>query len=57
MTWIRNLKTLEEAHDPLDDIVRRFNERWFQKIFEDVMLKKRRNELELYKLLAGDCEP
>jgi hypothetical protein len=24
------LKTLEEAHDPLDDIVHRFNERWFQ---------------------------
>ncbi|WP_024336415.1 type I restriction endonuclease subunit R [Desulfotignum balticum] len=89
----------DEAHDPLDDIVRRFNERWFQgwsatpeeqrikfihiadsirahpdfdqkyknnqdthnrvlafqKIFEDVMLKKRRNELELYKLLASDA--
>jgi type I restriction-modification system DNA methylase subunit len=27
----------------------------FQKIFEDVMLKKRRNELELYKLLASDA--
>jgi type I site-specific restriction-modification system R (restriction) subunit len=89
----------DEDHDPLDDIVRRFNERWFpgwsatpeeqrikfihiadsirahpdfdqkyknnqdthnrvlafQKIFEDVMLKKRRNEMELYKLLAGDA--
>jgi type I restriction enzyme, R subunit len=89
----------DEDHDPLDDIVRRFNERWFQgwsatpeeqrikfihiadsirahpdfdqkyknnqdthnrvlafqKIFEDVMLKKRRNELELYKLLASDA--
>ena len=89
----------DETHDPLDDIVRRFNERWFQgwsatpeeqrikfihiadsirahpdfdqkyknnqdthnrvlafqKIFEDVMLKKRRNELELYKLLASDA--
>ena len=27
----------------------------FQKIFEDVMLKKRCNELELYKLLASDA--
>ena len=86
-------------HDPLDEIIRNFNERWFQgwsatpreqrikflsiadsikahpdfndkyknnpdaqtrilafqKIFEDVMLKKRREELELYKLLAGDA--
>ncbi len=86
-------------HDPLDEIIRNFNERWFQgwsatpqaqrikflsiadsikahpdfddkyknnqdaqtrilafqKIFEDVMLKKRRDELELYKLLAGDA--
>ncbi len=89
----------DEEHDPLDDIIRDFNERWFQgwsatpqeqrvkflsiadsikahpdfddkykknqdtqtrilafqKIFEDVMLKKRRDELELYKLLAGDA--
>jgi len=89
----------EEERDPLDDIVRNFNERWFQgwsatpeeqrikfvnladtirahpdfdekyknnadaytrilafeKIFEDVMLKNRRNELELYKLLANDA--
>ncbi len=27
----------------------------FQKIFEDVMLQKRRNELELYKILASDA--
>ncbi len=26
----------------------------FEKIFEEVMLEKRRNELELYKLLASD---
>jgi len=89
----------EEDHDPLDEIIRNFNERWFQgwsatpqeqrvkflniadsikahpdfdekyknnqdthnrilafqKIFEDVILKKRRNELELYKLLASDA--
>ncbi|WP_035241081.1 type I restriction endonuclease subunit R [Desulfobacter vibrioformis] len=89
----------EAEHDPLDDIIRNFNERWFQgwsatpleqrvkflsiadsikahpdfddkyknnqdahtrilafqKIFEDVMLKKRRDELELYKLLAADA--
>ncbi|MDD2660434.1 MAG: type I restriction endonuclease subunit R [Methylococcales bacterium] len=87
-----------EEHDPLDEIIRSFNERWFQgwgatpeeqrikfiniaggikahpdfqekyqnnpdvhtrtlafeKIFEDVILKNRRNELELYKLLASD---
>jgi type I restriction enzyme R subunit len=87
-----------EEHDPLDEIIRNFNERWFQgwgatpeeqrikfiniadgikahpdfaekyqnnpdvhnrdlafeKIFEEVMLKNRRNELELYKLLAHD---
>jgi type I restriction enzyme R subunit len=85
-------------HDPLDEIIRSLNERWFQgwgatpeeqrikfiniaggikahpdfqekyqnnpdvhtrtlafeKIFEDVILKNRRNELELYKLLAND---
>ncbi|MDQ1270441.1 MAG: type restriction enzyme subunit, partial [Thermodesulfobacteriota bacterium] len=89
----------DDEHDPLDEIIRNFNERWFQgwsatpqeqrikflsiadsikahpdfndkyknnpdaqtrilafqKIFEDVMLKKRREELELYKLLAGDA--
>ncbi|PCH54240.1 MAG: DEAD/DEAH box helicase [Flavobacteriaceae bacterium] len=89
----------DEERDPLDDIVKSFNERWFQgwsatpeeqkmkfinladnikahpdftdkyqnnqdthnrelaftKIFEDVMLKNRRNEMELYKLLAGDA--
>lgn len=89
----------DDEHDPLDDIIRNFNERWFQgwsatpeeqrvkflsiadsikahpdfdekyknnqdshnrvlafqKIFEDVMLKNRRNELELYKLLASDA--
>ncbi|MCD4721806.1 MAG: DEAD/DEAH box helicase family protein [Desulfobacula sp.] len=88
----------DEDYDPLDEIIRNFNEHWFQgwsatpeeqrvkflniadsikahpdfaekyknnqdtrnrllafqKIFEDVMLKKRRNELELYKLLASD---
>jgi len=88
----------DETHDPLDDIVKSFNERWFQgwsatpeeqkmkfinlasnikahpdfkekyqdnddvqnrdlafgKIFEDVMLKSRRNDMELYKLFAGD---
>jgi type I restriction enzyme R subunit len=88
----------DEARDPLDDIIKSFNERWFQgwsatpeeqkmkfislannikahpdfvekyqnnqdvhnrelafrKIFEDVMLKNRRNEMELYKLFAGD---
>ena len=27
----------------------------FQKIFEDVAFKNRRNEMELYKLLAGDA--
>ncbi len=27
----------------------------FQKIFEEVMLKNRRNEMELYKLLTGDA--
>jgi type I restriction enzyme, R subunit len=87
-----------EEHDPLDEIIRSFNERWFQgwgatpeeqrikfiniadgikahpdfqekyqnnpdvhtrilafeKIFEDVILKNRRNELELYILLASD---
>jgi len=86
-------------HDPLDDIIRNFNERWFQgwsatpdeqrikfvhladsikahpdfkekyqdnpdthnrelafkKIFEDVMLKNRRNEMGLYRLLASDA--
>jgi type I restriction enzyme R subunit len=88
-----------EAHDPLDEIIRSFNERWFQgwgatpeeqrikfiniadgikahpdyeekyknnqdvhnrelafeKIFEEVILRNRRNELELYKLLANDA--
>ncbi|MTI13158.1 type I restriction endonuclease subunit R [Sansalvadorimonas verongulae] len=87
-----------EEKDPLDEIIRSFNERWFQdwtatpdeqkikfmniansikthpdfekkykhnedtynkelafeKIFNDVMLKNRRNELELYRLLATD---
>jgi len=89
----------DEDHDPLDEIIRSFNERWFQgwsatpeeqrvkflniadgikahpdfeekyknnqdvhnrelafqKIFEEVMLKNRRNELDLYKLLANDA--
>lgn len=88
----------EAEKDPLDEIIRQFNERWFQgwsatpeeqriklvhlaesikahpdftekfkenpdntnrdiafsKIFEEVMLKNRQNELELYKLLASD---
>jgi len=88
-----------EERDPLDEIIRNFNERWFQgwgatpeeqrikfvniansikahpdfeekyqnnpdihnrdlafeKIFEEVMLKNRRNELDLYKLLANDA--
>jgi len=88
-----------DEHDPLDEIIRSFNERWFQgwgatpeeqrikfiniadgikahpdfeekyqnnpdvhnrnlafeKIFEEVMLKNRRNELDLYKLLANDA--
>jgi type I restriction enzyme R subunit len=88
----------EDDYDPLDEIIRNFNEHWFQgwsatpqeqrvkflniadsikahpdfdekyknnqdthnrllafqKIFEDVMLKKRRNEVELYKWLASD---
>jgi len=89
----------DAEHDPLDEIIRTFNERWFQewgatpdeqriklinfadsicahpdfeekyrdnhdahnrelafeKIFEEVMLKNRRNEMALYKLLAGDA--
>jgi len=89
----------EEEKDPLDEIIRHFNERWFQgwtatpeeqrvkflsiadsikahpdfeekyrnnpdihnrqlafeKIFDDVILQNRRNELELYKLLANDA--
>jgi type I restriction enzyme R subunit len=89
----------EEERDPLDEIIRLFNERWFHgwtatleekrvkfltiaegiqthpdfeekyknnpdaqnrelafdKIFDDVMLRNRRNELELYRLLAGDA--
>jgi type I restriction enzyme R subunit len=89
----------DETSDPLDEIIRSFNERWFQgwsatpaeqrikfiniadgikvhpdfeekyqnnpdvhnrelafeKIFEEVILKNRRNELELYKLLANDA--
>jgi type I restriction enzyme R subunit len=88
----------DNDRDPLDEIIRNFNEHWFQgwsatpeeqrvkflsiadsikahpdfaekyknnqdshnrilafeKIFEEVMLEKRRNELELYKLLASD---
>lgn len=88
----------DDETDPLDEIIRSFNERWFQdwsatpeeqrmkflnfadsiaahpdfqkkyrenrdtynrelafeKIFEEVMLKNRRNEMELYKLLATD---
>jgi len=89
----------DSEHDPLDEIIRSFNERWFQgwsatpdeqrikfvhladsikahpdfeekyqnnpdthnrelafaKMFDEVMLKNRRNEMELYKLLASDA--
>ncbi len=89
----------DDDHDLLDEIIRNFNERWFQgwsatpeeqhikfiniadsikahpdfeekyknnqdthnrelafeKIFEEVMLKNRRNELDLYKLLSTDA--
>lgn len=95
---LRGVNDPDEARDPLDGIIREFNERWFQgwratpeeqqvkflsladsirahpdfeekyqqnpdthnqmlafeKIFEDVMLKTRRTELELDKLLAND---
>lgn len=88
----------DEPKDPLDDIIRNFNERWFQgwsatpeeqkvkfiniaesikehpdfeekyknnpdphsrelvfeKMVKDVMLKRRKDELELYKLFASD---
>ena len=96
---IRGTHGEPEETDPLDEIIRTFNERWFQgwsvtpeeqrikflnladgirnhpdfekkfknnqdsynrdlafeKIFEDVMLKNRRSELELYRLLATDA--
>jgi len=96
---LRGVHGGDEERDPLDDIIRSFNERWFQdwsatpeeqrmkfisladnikahpdferkcknnqdiqncdlafaKIFEDVMLKNRRKEMELYKLIAGDA--
>ena len=95
---IRGTHGGDEDKDLLDEIIKSFNERWFQgwsatpeeqrikfiniaesikahpdfkekyednsdthnrelafqKIFEEVMLKNRRNELELYKLLAND---
>jgi type I restriction enzyme R subunit len=85
-------------HDPLDDIIHNFNQRWFQgwsatpeeqrikflnlangikahpdfsakyrnnpdehnrnlafeRIFDDVMLRNHRNEMDLYKLLSSD---
>lgn len=88
----------EQGEDPLDEIIRNFNERWFQgwsatpeeqrikfinimesvkshpdfkskyqnnpdphnrelafeKMLKEVMLKRRKDELELYKLFAGD---
>jgi type I restriction enzyme R subunit len=88
----------EDSHDPLDDIIKNFNERWFQgwsatpeeqkvkfiniaesvrthpdfetkyqhnpdphnrelafeKMLKEVMLSRRKDELELYKLFAGD---
>ncbi len=94
----RGVHDTDGDRDPLDEIIREFNERWFQgwsatpqeqrvkflsiadsirahpdfeekyqqnpdthnrmlafeKIFEEVMLKSRRTEMELYKLLAGD---
>ena len=94
----RSAHGVGEEEDPLDEIIRTFNERWFQgwsatpeeqrvklvhladsikahpdfvekykdnpdstnreiaftKIFEEVILKNRQNELELYKLLAAD---
>ena len=90
--------TASPETDPLDDIIRSFNERWFQgwsatpeeqrvkfvnivnsirahpdytakyednadpynrglaleKMLQDVMLKRRKDELELYKLFASD---
>ncbi len=89
----------EEERDPLDEIIKSFNERWFQgwsatpeeqrvkfvniaesikehpdfakkyqnnpdphnreiafeKILKEVMLRRRKDELELYKLFAGDA--
>lgn len=94
----RGNRSGEEEEDPLDEIVRTFNERWFQgwsatpeeqrvkfinvvnsvrahpdytekyeantdpynrglaleKMLQDVMLKRRKEELELYKLYASD---
>lgn len=94
----RGYRDGEPKKDPLDDIIRAFNERWFQgwsatpeeqrvkfinvvnsirshpdyaekyegntdpfnrdlaldKILQDVMLKRRKEELELYKLFASD---
>lgn len=93
----RGYRDGEPEKDPLDEIVRSFNERWFQgwsatpeeqrvkfvniadsvrahpdfedkyekadpqnrllafeKIVKDVMLRRRKDELELYKLFAGD---
>lgn len=94
----RGAHGVDEAHDPLDLIIRSFNERWFQgweatpeeqrvkfvnlaqsirahpdfkkkyeenadvqnreiafkKIFEDVMSKQRKNELDLYRLMTND---
>jgi type I restriction enzyme R subunit len=95
---LRGAHGSDEVRDPLDDIIKSFNERWFQgwgatpeeqkmkfihlassikahpdfkekyqdnkdahhrqlafaKIFRDVMVENRRNDRELYKLLAGD---
>ncbi|MGF1849412.1 type I restriction endonuclease subunit R [Vibrio lentus] len=94
----RGAHGVEEERDPLDDIIRNFNERWFQgwsatpeeqkikfiniaesvkshpdfkakyqdnpdphnralafeKMLKEVMLARRKDELELYKLFAGD---
>ncbi|MAM12616.1 MAG: DEAD/DEAH box helicase [Rhizobiaceae bacterium] len=94
----RGYREGETEHDPLDDIIRTFNERWFQgwsatpeeqrikfiniaesirahpdfqdkyennpdpqnrdlafdKMLREVMLKRRKDELELYKLFAND---
>ena len=94
----RGAHTKDEEKDPLDEIIRAFNERWFQgwdatpeeqrvkfihiaekmkehpdfqtkyskntdiqnreiafgKIFDQVMAKQRKNELDLYRLISQD---
>lgn len=95
----RGAHGVDQQRDPLDDIIRTFNERWFQgwgatpeeqrvkfiniaesikqhpdfaakyqnnpdphnrelafeKMLKEVMLRRRKDELELYKLFAGDA--